>query len=221
VPLILGIEEHLEGSFMSYINDLDFPALAFEGGSHSDPESESKHAAFVRLTMHHYGICKLTKNQLNAFNRLLSKEHEVPAGFYEILHRHEVSDAALFKMELGFNNFDRIHSGQLLAMDRGKRIVAEKTGRIFMPLYQDQGDDGFFVIRKVSRFWLEASALLRKLHLQKMVMRLPGVRPHPTKARTYIANPRITRFLHREIFHLLGFRIRHRSEKEIILIQRD
>lgn len=221
VPLVLGIEEHLQGSFMSYINDLDFAALAFEGGSHHDPASVERHAAFVKLAMHHLGVLPLGENELTGLNVILQPELGICPGFYEILFRFEVSDNSRFEMQPGYLNFQRIDKGELLAQSADGVVHSPRRGRIFMPLYQNQGSDGFFIVRQVSAFWLRASAVLRKLKVQRLVAMLPGVRKHPSRLRIYLANPRITRFLHREIFHLLGFRIKPLESGELMLIQRD
>jgi succinylglutamate desuccinylase len=37
----------------------------------------------------------------------------------------------------------------LLAIQNGKEIKSQWNARIFMPLYQAQGNDGFFVIKEV------------------------------------------------------------------------
>ena len=52
--------------------------------------------------------------------------------------------------------------GEVLAFDRGGPVVAPMTGRLLMPLYQQQGSDGFFVVRDVRRPWLVASSVLRR-----------------------------------------------------------
>ena len=42
LPLILGIEEYIEGPVLSYINELGFVSFGFEGGQHTDPISVKK-----------------------------------------------------------------------------------------------------------------------------------------------------------------------------------
>lgn len=221
VPLILGIEEHLEGSFMSYINDLDFPALAFEGGSHSDPASVDRHAAFIQLSLHHFEIRHLSARQVDEMNAILRPVAPVSPGFYEILFRYHVPDNSGFTMRPGFRNFQSIQQGDILAKNYGGSISAPESGRIFMPLYQEKGSDGFFIVRRVSVFWLRASALLRRWRVQRLVKFLPGVEKHPSRRRVYVVNPRVTRFLHRQVFHLLGFRVQSVSESKVLLVQRD
>jgi hypothetical protein len=49
----------------------------------------------------------------------------------------------------GFINFQAIEKGMVLANENGQSVIAPESGNIFMPLYQDQGADGFFIIERV------------------------------------------------------------------------
>jgi succinylglutamate desuccinylase len=46
----------------------------------------------------------------------------------------------------GFKNFDAIEKNQILAKNKHGDILAPYSGYILMPLYQKQGEDGFFII---------------------------------------------------------------------------
>jgi succinylglutamate desuccinylase len=52
-------------------------------------------------------------------------------------------------MKPGFDSFQFIEKGELLAEDKSGAITAPIDGRIFMPLYQIAGDDGFFIVEEV------------------------------------------------------------------------
>ena len=54
-------------------------------------------------------------------------------------------------MEPGFANIQSIAAGTLLARDRGGEIRAHEDCLVVMPLYQGQGDDGFFLGRPEAR----------------------------------------------------------------------
>jgi succinylglutamate desuccinylase len=49
-----------------------------------------------------------------------------------------------------YNNFDPIAKGEVLAYDKNGPIKSPYGGLILMPLYQKQGDDGFFVIQEIT-----------------------------------------------------------------------
>jgi hypothetical protein len=91
-------------------------------------------------------------------------------------------------------------------------------GRIFMPLYQEKGHDGFLIIRKVPLLWIGLSAYLRGDFTHSILQRLPGVS---------VAGPRalrvdlsIARFFVKDIFHLLGYRVTRRDESTLICHRR-
>jgi hypothetical protein len=137
----------------------------------------------------------------------------------ELRHRHPVGPGDAFRMEPGFVNFQPVRTGQLLARDRGGEIRSPSRGRVLMPLYQAQGEDGFFLVREFSPFWLRLSRMLRRLRLDRVVHWLPGVRRHPTQVDTYRINRRVARWFALEIFHLLGFR-RHGEDAEGLTVSR-
>ncbi|WP_158855828.1 succinylglutamate desuccinylase/aspartoacylase family protein [Lunatibacter salilacus] len=221
IPLILGIEEFLDGPLMSYVNDLGFPALGFEAGRHDDPFSADRHAAFVELFLYHLGMIYLTENQIHELKNTLILGFKFSAGFYEIIYRHGVFPFSGFKMAPGFRNFQEVERNQILASDQSGEISAVQSGLIFMPLYQTEGDDGFFIIRPVSGFWLWISTQLRRLNLLRWIAYLPGVRVDTLNPRIFWANPKITRFFPREIFHLLGFRVKRTSSDRLMLVFRE
>jgi hypothetical protein len=125
---------------------------------------------------------------------------------YEVLHRHGIEPGDRFAMAAGFRNFQRVYAGEVVGHDRSGPIRAPVPGRLFLPLYQTQGDDGFFITREVRPVWLWLSAVLRRLRADRVVRRLPGVDPHPSEADSYVVNRRVARWIVTDLFHLLGFR---------------
>ncbi|MCC5938472.1 MAG: succinylglutamate desuccinylase/aspartoacylase family protein [Lunatimonas sp.] len=220
VPLILGIEEFLEGPLMSHINNLGFPALGFEAGRHGATASILRHRAFLELALCHWGIKTLSDGEKSGLEKQLSESLAIPSGFYEIRYRHDVRPMEGFAMDLGYINFQPVTKGQRLASDKQGVIYAPYTGLMFMPLYQVEGSDGFFIIRRVSRFWLVLSKWLRRAGISELIAWLPGVEKDPVESAIYWVNPRIARFFHREIFHLLGYRIKQEKRNGAIRIVR-
>src|SRR6185503_1806567 len=87
----------------------------------------------------------------------------------EIVQRHAVSERDRFEMDPGFNNFDPVRRGQVVASDNNGRVLAEESGLLLMPLYQKLGDDGYFIGRPVASFWLWLSGVLRNLGVQNLI----------------------------------------------------
>ena len=60
---------------------------------------------------------------------------------------HSITPEDDFRMVPDYKNFQEVKSGEILAYDRHGPIKAVDDGMILMPLYQEQGEDGFFLIR--------------------------------------------------------------------------
>lgn len=124
-------------------------------------------------------------------------------------------------MEPGFFNFKTIAKGQVLANEKKGQILSHRNARIFMPLYQKQGSDGFFIIRRVAKFWLTLSKYLRKFSFDTILTWLPGIKRNPSNVHSLIVDQRVARFFSNEIFHLLGYRKKVRSSNTVIFTKRD
>ncbi len=222
VPIILGIEEYLEGPLLSYINELGYIALGFEAGQHEAQSSVVNHRAFIYLVLIHSGL--LEKSQFpnyDTFCATLKAAAKGSRSIYEIRYRYEVQEKEEFDMQPNYANFQIIHKGDDLARSNQVRIESHRNGRIFMPLYQKQGNDGFFLIRKVPRFALALSAWLRKWNWDRLLPLLPGVKRHSTEPNALVVNRRIARFYAKDFFHLFGYRSKQLDRDHIIMRNRE
>ena len=217
----MGIEEYLDGPLLTFINEFGHIALGFEGGAHDDPASVASCEAFIWKALVRSGcVQKSNIIDFEKYRRVLSNlccEYQ----FFAINYRYALENGENFVMEQGFKNFEPIEKGQLLAKSDGKEIRAGQKGRIFMPLYQDLGEDGFFVLHRISKFWLNASIAARKLKINQFLRLIPGVRQEPGNNFTLIVNPKIARFLTKEIFHLFGYRQQIYKDDKLHFIKRD
>ena len=139
---------------------------------------------------------------------------------FEVRYRYGVKPNEEFYMSPGFKNFQSIKKGQLLASNRDGEIFNHLDGNIFMPLYQSQGNDGYFIIRPVSMFWLKLSEWMRKLKFEKIIPILPGIQRSPESATEFIVNRKIARWLVIEIFHLLGYRRKRIENGKLVVTRR-
>lgn len=218
VPQILGIEENIRGTLLSYINNLGYKAIGFEAGAHQQSLSVDRSAAFIWLLLHNSGVITLEYEQLLSLSEELKANPQVPDTYFEILHHKLVDDAETFHMIPGFENFDPVVKETPLAYERGKLIKAPLDGRIFMPLYQKKGEDGFLIIREVSEFWLQLSAFMRRSFLHNLLPWLPGVSVE--SKRSYRVDLQKARYLVRNVFHLLGYRVTEKDEDTLICYKR-
>jgi hypothetical protein len=222
LPTVLGIEEYLEGPLLSYINDFGHVAMAFEAGQHDDPESVNIHASFAYLAMIKAGVISAS----DVFD-LSQHEHRLEnlgrdyQGFYEVIFRKPISAGDGFVMNPGYNNFTTIRAHEELALDSSGKIRSPWNGRIFMPLYQDSGNDGFFVIRDVPLWALKLSSVLRKFNFERMLVLLPGVSRSPDQEDALVVNKRVARFLANQLFHLLGYRRKRDDGTTMVFSRRE
>ncbi|MEL7146869.1 MAG: succinylglutamate desuccinylase/aspartoacylase family protein, partial [Bacteroidota bacterium] len=187
-PIILGIEEYLDGPLLSYLNELGYVSFGFEAGQHDDLASIENHVSFIYLALAFAGVIQKKNFDFDQHFRSLGSE---TSNFYEIYHRYGVKPHEHFRMEPGFVNFQRIERGQLLAITNGNAIHSPEETAIFMPLYQAKGEDGFFFIRKIPRVFLKVSALLRRWRFHKLLTILPGINRSPTESDTLLVNLKV------------------------------
>lgn len=62
---------------------------------------------------------------------------------------HAIKKGDNFVMQPGYKNFQPVKKGEILATDKNGAISAQEDGLILMPLYQKQGNDGFFLVKMV------------------------------------------------------------------------
>lgn len=219
-PLILGLEESIEGTILNYINDLGHAAIGFEAGQHESPQSVKNHEAAVWITLVAAGC--LTPEQvpdLPAHRQTLIEASRNLPSVFEIRYRHAIQAADEFVMNPGFTNFHPVNQTDIVAADRNGKVRVNERGFLFMPLYQKLGEDGFFLVREVRPFWLGVSAWLRHLGVDRLLHWLPGVDYLPADKNSLVINTHIARWFVIEICHLLGFR-KHAQVGDQLIISR-
>ncbi|MEZ5345523.1 MAG: succinylglutamate desuccinylase/aspartoacylase family protein [Pyrinomonadaceae bacterium] len=217
--ILLGIEEQLDGTILEYINNMGAVTLGFEAGQHTSLSSVRNHEALIWLALAHSGILAEEDADVRRHEEVLSTAMG-GSRLVEIRYRHAITEKDEFRMNPGYKNFQPIKKGEVLALSRNRKVRANESGLILMPLYQAQGQDGFFIGREISTIWLWLSKILRRLKLGSLMRFLPGVRVHPADPESLIVNTRIARILPLQIFHLLGFRKTRRRNDELIVSRR-
>lgn len=220
VPMILGLEENLDGTILNYINELGHAAIGFEAGQHRSPDSLKNHEAAVWVTLVTSGC--LDREHLPGLSQLRRQLKRSANGVPQIMemrYRHGISEADQFDMKPGFANFTPVTKGELVASDRQGQVIVPEKGLLFMPLYQKQGDDGFFLVREVKPIWLRLSSQLRRWKFDRLLPWLPGVHTIPGSSDSLIINTKIARWFVIEICHLLGFR-KHWQKEGVLIVGR-
>lgn len=217
---LLGIEEQLDGTIMEYVNNLGAVTLGFEAGQHTTMAAVDNQEAILWLALINSRILSESEIDVAKYREILRNAMGGDLRIIEIRYRHGISKADEFKMELGYKNFQPVKRGEVLAHDRNGNIKANESGLILMPLYQTQGDDGFFLGREISPFWLWLSRILRNLKIGDLVRFLPGVQQNPADEDSVIVNTNVARIFPLQIFHLLGFRKRRWRNERLVVSRR-
>lgn len=221
VPVVLGLEEEVDGALLEWVNNLGHVTLGMEGGNHRDPVSVDNLESLLWIALVAAGsVAPAALPDLPERRRRLQEQVPRRGRFVEVVERVAAVPGSRFRMMPGFRNLQQVRRGELLARCGNREIRASADGLLLLPLYQDQGDDGFFLCRRVRTAWLHLSALLRKLRLGSGVHLLPGVRRHPELPGTLEVDTRIAHWYPLEVFHLLGFRKRRSGEKRLVVSRR-
>ena len=219
VPVILGIEEHLDGPILSFINQLGYIAIGFESGQHESLSAIENDLAFIYHTLVITGA--LSPKALDSHCAFVPKQIKEQRHVYEIVHRHRIINGEQFYMNRGFVNFQHIKKGEPLAFSDNELLVANTRGKIFMPLYQSMGDDGYFIIKRIPWFFLKLSSLIRKIKIDSILTWLPGISWSNSEKKALHVNLLVARFLAKDFLHLMGYRVIHANGHYLTAIKRE
>jgi hypothetical protein len=220
VPLVLGLEELVDGTLQDYLASRGIVSLTFESGQHEEPEAVNRAEAAIWVLLASTGILDdLHVPELEPARRHLARSGRRLPKVVELRHRHPIEAGDGFRMRVGFQNFQFVRRGDVVADDHAGPIPAPRSGRILMPLYQTLGEDGFFVVREFRVFWLRLSQLLRRFEADRFVHLLPGIRRDPMRPEVLVVNRKVARWYALQLMHLLGFR-RHRVEGDTLVVLR-
>lgn len=220
VPLVLGLEELVEGTLHEYLGRRGCVTLAFESGQHLEHEAVERAEAALWLVLAATGlIAEERVPELTAARKALGRAGRGLPRVVEMRHRHALEPDDGFRMRPGYRNFQRVQRGEVLAHDRAGEVQAPESARLLMPLYQVQGEDGFFVVREFRPFWLHLSYGLRRVGAARWVHWLPGVSRHPTRRGALVVNRRVARWFALQLLHLLGYR-RHEDDGARLVVLR-
>lgn len=148
--IVRGFSDIIYGAIDHYFSRSGLTGFTFEAGQHTSPHSTENHEGMIWLALKE--ACGLELEKLSCFPECVDRFAKINAPdqkTFEIIHRHEIKEGDDFSMEPGFKNFQKIHKGEKLAVSNGKEIISQWDSYIFMPLYQSQGNDGFFIIQDV------------------------------------------------------------------------
>lgn len=154
-PVIKGMLNGIEGTTLHYFNSNNFKpettAVCFESGQHNEELSVNRAIAALTNCMRTIG-CVKAKHVENRHDSLLIEYSKGLPQLAQLISTKRIKPEDDFQMMPNFNNFQKVKKGELLAKDKSGKIYAPEDGLILMPLYQKQGDDGFFLIKTIVAF---------------------------------------------------------------------
>ncbi len=224
VPVIFGLEETIEGTMLGYLSDLGHVAVGFEGGQHQEPETEEAQVAAIWVGLVTAGL--LTPDKVPNYEVHLQRLEEVGRTLpraVEILYRHAIGPADEFKMKPGYASFAPVSNGEVVAEDHKGPVKSPMAGRMLMPLYQGQGEDGFFIARELGPTRLGVGRVLRRAGVDRILPWLPGIERAPGRESQGM-NLRVKGKLGsgpvREILRLCGYRRVREDQRELVFSRR-
>ena len=170
VPLIVGLGEVVDGTLLGFLADRGIPGIVFEGGKHDRPDSVGASEAGIWQALASAGMIDESD-----FPEVSGGRERLRAGtkglprVLKLRHRHPVAPEDRFQMLPGLRSFQRVTEGEVLGQDRNGDVRSPEGGRLLMPLYQTQGEDGFFLIRELNPYWLTLSGALRRLRVDRIL----------------------------------------------------
>ncbi len=151
IPIITGLDKALQGTAIQYMSERGFCSIAFEGGPLGVEKSISIHEAGVWLLLEATGC--INRSEIPNYEQqkaLMVASTENFPKISELIYVHNIEESDQFKMNQGYVNFQKIVEGEILGVDVNGDVRSPHAGYIMMPLYQTQGDEGFFITKLVS-----------------------------------------------------------------------
>jgi len=150
-PVVTGMDAGLKGTtkelFELIGKKVDTTGLVFESGQHKDPLSVNRAIAALTNCLRIVG-CIPPDAVENVHDQLLTEFSKKLPKVVKLEYCHKIKPSDKFDMLPGYMNFQRVSKGEILAKDKSGPIRALKNGYILMPLYQKQGEDGFFIVSR-------------------------------------------------------------------------
>ncbi len=221
IPMVLGLEEQIDGTLLSFLGAHGLVAVAVESGQHEEAMAVDRAEAAVWISIRAAGLLETPDvPEAQKGHTLLREETRGVPRVLEMRYRYDMSPELRFAMKPGYENFQPVDEGEAVATDKDGEVCVHEDARLLMPLYQEQGEDGFFLVREIRPFWLRVSYALRKIHADRVARLLPGVRQDVDDPDVLHVNRRIARLFALQLFHLLGYRSVEDSGDHLVVRRR-
>lgn len=153
-PVVKGLVKGTKGgTTLHYFNskNIGLPTLSigFEAGQHDEVLSVRRTIAWLVNCLRAIG-CINKEDVENRHSEVLKRYSKNLPRVVEIIKSHHITPQDNFKMKEGYQNFQAVKKDEILAFDIHGSIKSPEDCLILMPLYQAQGNDGFFLVKEVN-----------------------------------------------------------------------
>ena len=147
VPMVRHLNHNLQGTLTTYLDRFGYTTAVFESGQHEEPAAVDRALGAIWLAVRASGLLGAADApEATAAYRDLQNEWLHLPRVVELTYRHPIAEGDGYLTKPGFRNFQPVRAGDVIGRDRNGDVVAPRSGRILMPLYQQLGEDGFFVV---------------------------------------------------------------------------
>ncbi len=145
VPKAVGFERTIHCTLVEYAARRGWKAATFELGALSAPVSVTNGVGILQLIADRLGVAPLSAEERQRVQNGLAAQSPTQ-GTYDFVYRHAIKPEDCFEMLPGFVSFQALREGEEVGTDRDGPVRAPCSGLILMPLYQPQGESGFYVV---------------------------------------------------------------------------
>jgi succinylglutamate desuccinylase len=149
VPAVFGLHRDVRGTLIEWFETLGHASVVLEGGQNDAPQTRARHEAAIWTALASLGMVDAGCGvDLAAQRALLASSTAHLPGAIDVCLRWGIEPGEHFRMEPGFANLQPVRRGELLARTGRHGEVPIRSpfdGMLLMPLYQAQGNDGFFL----------------------------------------------------------------------------
>lgn len=151
-PIVLGMLEGLKGTTLHYFTTenmgVDTLAITFESGQHNEELSVNRAIAGIISLMKEINSVK-EEDVENYHEKIIKKYCEDLPQLTTLIEHFPIGEEDKFEMLPGFKNFQEVQKNQTLAHCNLVPVSCKEDGLILMPLYQKQGEDGYFIVKEI------------------------------------------------------------------------
>lgn len=149
-PVVTGLSGKLSGgSTLEYFTSKNFNvpmcAISIEAGQHKNPIAVQRAFNFIIKFLEYTEIVQ--KSAIDMCD--IPDEIQNLPRLVKFAYRHAITKNTGFVMNWGYKSFQIIKKGEVLGRDKNGIVISPQDGFILMPLYQAQGNDGFFLVEEM------------------------------------------------------------------------